>query len=579
MPNELFVAGGVPMTTPFTNSKSSNGLTVKLWRGEQMVLIGMDVDKPEADFVGFSIEVQSPGSPKFIALRNRLAFSYSNAATKSVDGYRNFDSTSAPFQTFRWTHFPYQPQDGIYQYRVTKQHMHADSSLYTGASVIVPIDLQSDIYDGFLDVGFTRGFASSQAYVDRYGNNTHIIPTVIAEGLSFKKVAGDVYKWLGFEAYQLLFDLLNEIVKDNTLTLDLFAYDFNEPDILAALEKMGPRLRAIIDDSKGHNTATDAESIAAKRLEVSAGAAHVKRMHFSGLQHNKVLIVKRSSKTYKVLFGSTNFSFRGLYIQANNSLVFQASEVVQLFADYFQQAFSSPAGFAGSPIAGKWHDVAVAGKPKVSLCLAPHTDAKLSLGKIGDAINAATASVFFCIAFLNQAKSGAVHDAVNALENKPLFSYGVSDKVGGLTVHKPDGTLGIVDFEYLSTHAPEPFKSEWSGGAGIHEHNKFVVVDFNLPSAKVFTGSCNMSVSGEEGNGDNLICIEDPRVATSYAIQAVLIFDHLQFRTKMKAAVSPKTLTLAKPTAISGKPPWFDRFYVSPSQDERDRLLFSQGEI
>jgi hypothetical protein len=134
-------------------------------------------------------------------------------------------------------------------------------------------------------------------------------------------------------------------------------------------------------------------------------------------------------------------------------------------------------------------------------------------------------------------------------------------------------TLPLKSFP--STHTPEPFKSEWSGGAGIHERNKFVVVDFNLPTAKVFTGSCNLSVSSELYNGDNLVCIEDTRVATSYAIQAVLIFDHLQFRTKMKAATSPKTLTLAKPTAISGMPAWFTRFYVAGSHDEQDRMLFS----
>jgi hypothetical protein len=79
-----------------------------------------------------------------------------------------------------------------------------------------------------------------------------------------------------------------------------------------------------------------------------------------------------------------------------------------------------------------------------------------------------------------------------------LFSYGISDKAGGLQVTKPDGSKGIVAFAYLAKHAPEPFKSEWSGGAGIHEHDKFVVVDFNLPTAKVFTGSSNLSVSGEK---------------------------------------------------------------------------------
>jgi phosphatidylserine/phosphatidylglycerophosphate/cardiolipin synthase-like enzyme len=561
---------------PLTDAQSVAGFSVKLWRGERMVLIGMDVEEPEPDLVGFSIEVQSPGSPQFFPLRNRLNFDYSDAPNaKTVDGYRNFDSTQAPFQKFRWIHFPYNPKDGVYEYRVTKQHMHDDGTLYAGTTITASIDLQTVIYDGFLDVGFTRGYASSQAYADKYGNNANIIPTDATEGLDYQKVPGDVYQWLGFEAYELLFDLLDEIVGDPTLTLDLFTYDFNEPDILSRLEKLGPRLRAIMDDSKGHGDDTDAESIAAARLGTSAGADNIHRMHFSGLQHNKVLIVKRNGEPYKVLFGSTNFSFRGLYIQANNTLVFQAPEIVSLFVDYFEQAFTHPAGFAGTPITSDWHTVSIKGKPAVSLCLSPHKDPALSLGKIGDAINQATSSVFFCIAFLNQAKTGAVREAVDDLTGKPLFSYGISDRDGGLTVHKPDGTLGIVDFQYLAAHAPEPFKSEWSGGAGIHEHDKFVVVDFNLPTAKVFTGSCNMSISGEKNNGDNLICIEDPRVATSYAIEALLIFDHLEFRTEMKGAEEPQALTLAKPTSISGKPTWFERFYVADSQTERDRKLFA----
>jgi hypothetical protein len=561
---------------PLTEAKSAYGFSVKLWRGERMVLIGMDVDEPEPDLVGFSIEVQSPGSPQFFPLRNRLNFSYSNAPdAKTVDGYRNFDSTRAPFQKFRWIHFPYNPKDGVYQYRVTKQHMHDDGSQYAGTSLTASIDIQTVIYEGYLDVGFTRNYASSQAYADKYGNNPNIIPANPAQGLSFTKVAGDVYRWLGFEAYQLLFDLLDEIVADTDLTLDLFVYDFNEPDMLARLKALGSRLRVIIDDSKDHQGPDDAESIAAGFLRTSAGEDNVHRMHFTSLQHNKVLIVKRKGEPYKVLFGSTNFSFRGLYIQANNTLVFQGKDLVQLFMDYFEQAFTHPEGFASTPLAAAWHPVDADGKPPLSLCLSPHRDPALSLGKIGDAIDQAASSVLFSIAFLNQAKTGAVRVAIDGLEGKPVFSYGISDKVGGLAVHKPDGTLGIVDFEYLADHAPEPFKSEWSGGQGIHEHNKFVVVDFNLPTAKVFTGSCNMSVSGEVHNGDNLICIEDPRVATSYAIEAIRIFDHLEFRTKMKGADEPKSLTLAKPTSMSGEPAWFERFYVAESQSERDRKLFA----
>ncbi len=563
----------------FTSSKTVDGFSLKLWRGERMVLLGMDVEAPEADFVGFSIEVQSPGSQGFQPLRNRLAFSYPQSnALAAVNGYRNFPSTEAPFQKFRWIHFPYNPTNGDYTYRVTKQHMKPDKALSAGTSITLDIRLGDEAYAGFLDVGFTRNFASSQAYVDKYGNNTDIIPKDPAAGLGFTKVAGDVYEWLGFEAYQLIMGFLRDVAADDTLELDFFAYDLNEPDVVALLEKLGPRLRAVIDDSGSHQPADSAESQAAARLAQSAGQDRVKRMHFSGLQHNKVLIAKRNGEAQRVLLGSTNFSFRGLYIQANNVLVFRSSEVAGLFEQVFELAFSNPDNFNTQPIATQWHLVQTAGAPPVRFCFSPHSSADLSLTPVGAAIEQATSSVFFCIAFLNQATSGAVRKAVDRLEGKPLFSYGISDKAGGLQVDKPDGSKGIVDFAYLAAHAPEPFKSEWNGGNGIHEHDKFVVTDFSLPTAKVFTGSSNLSVSGEKGNGDNLVMIEDQRVATAYAIEALRIFDHLEFRTKMKGATSTQNagaLTLALPTALSGKPAWFEKFYQAGSQLENDRKLFS----
>jgi phosphatidylserine/phosphatidylglycerophosphate/cardiolipin synthase-like enzyme len=147
-----------------------------------------------------------------------------------------------------------------------------------------------------------------------------------------------------------------------------------------------------------------------------------------------------------------------------------------------------------------------------------------------------------------------------------------------------DGTSAEVDFAYLAKNAPEPFKTEWAGGSGISVHNKFVVTDFNLPSAKVFTGSSNLSVAGEKNNGDHLILIEDQRIALVYAIEALLIFDHLHFRSDMQKASAPAAegvggkvppLMLRKPSAISGKPAWFEEDYVEGSQKQRDRQLFS----
>ncbi|MDE2110889.1 MAG: hypothetical protein KGJ79_07085 [Alphaproteobacteria bacterium] len=565
---------------------AKNGLHLKLWRGERMCLVGMDVEAPEPDFVGFAIEVKRPGSAGFMALRNRLNFSYPQAA--AVTGARQYSSLEAPFQKFRWIHFPQEPQLGDYAYRITKMHMPKDGKLVAGTQITANIPLDPVLYKNYLDVGFTRNFASSQAYAERYKNNPNVIPAKADDGLKFKKLPGDVYQWLGFEACQMIFALLNEAVSDPSMSLDVLAYDLNEPDIVAALEKLGPRLRIVIDNAGSHAPKTSAESQAAARLIRSAGKGHVVRTHFKRLQHNKVLIAKRGGKAVKVLFGSTNFSFRGLYIQANNALRFDAPEAAAFFDQMFELAFDSPVKFSASPLAKQWHLVQVSSEPHAHLCFSPHTDSALSLNPVGAAIDQASSSVLFSIAFLSQIKSGPTRQAIDRLMEKSVFSYGVVDRATGLNVHKPDGSVATVDFAFLAANTPPPFSAEWSGGQGIHIHHKFVVTDFSLPTAKVFSGSSNLSPGGEEENGDNLMMIEDTGVATAYAIEAIRMFDHLHFRSLMQSKTKPSkgkktrskkgthaALTLRKPEKISGQLAWFVDYYKSGSQAERDRKLFA----
>jgi hypothetical protein len=78
--------------------------------------------------------------------------------------------------------------------------------------------------------------------------------------------------------------------------------------------------------------------------------------------------------------------------------------------------------------------------PPVHFCFSPHAHTDLSLNPLGAAIDQATSSVFFSIA---QTTSGPTREAIDRLVNKKVFSYGISDKHGGLTVKKPDGSFGI----------------------------------------------------------------------------------------------------------------------------------------
>ena len=59
-------------------------------------------------------------------------------------------------------------------------------------------------------------------------------------------------------------------------------------------------------------------------------------------------------------------------------------------------------------------------------------------------------------------------------------------------------------------------------------HHKFVVIDFDKPTARVYLGSYNFSKPADTQNGENLLLIRDRRIAVSYMVEALRIFDHYQ---------------------------------------------------
>ena len=170
-----------------------------------------------------------------------------------------------------------------------------------------------------------------------------------------------------------------------------------------------------------------------------------------------------------------------------------------------------------------------------------------------------------------------MRDAIKAVTgNENVFVYGISDKkVGGLDVQDPSGNVAVVYAAELSANIPEPFKSEPSGGQGTRMHHKFFVIDFDKPTARVYLGSYNFSNPADLKNGENLVLIKDRRIAVSYMIEALSMFDHYSFRVAMKTAhdkgMKPH---LAKPPRAAGEKPWWDDDYTV-AHKIKDRELFS----
>ena len=566
------------------NGTNSDALfTLKIYRGDGMALLAMNwkKGKPPKDFVGFAIEYKEPKGDKFFSLKNRLSFPTNNGDVNP----NKLSSRLSPIQKFRWVHFPRNAElAGEFVYRVTPVFMNSQDELSYGEPQRAAIELRRDTYPRKLNVTFTRGFITSQAFVDRYGADS--IPTLLpakADGgldfvPSFKK-AKEALEWMGFEARSAILGVLDEAIADKKAQVRAVLYDLNEPGIVSRLEKLGKRVKVIIDDDGAHGKPKSAETAAAKRLVKTAGKDNVMRQHMGKLQHNKIVVVD-GPKTQAAVCGSTNHSWRGFFVQNNNAIIVRGKTAVKLFNSAFQDYWdnSTVEGFGGTNSA-RWNKLGLKGID-AEIGFSPRSKKNAVLQSIADDISDnTTSSLFFSLAFLYQTK-GAIQDAIKKItKNKQVFSYGISDHqvkgLVGVVVKKPDGKVTLVHPEALRKNVPEPFKSEPTGGGGTRMHHKFVVIDFNKPTARVYMGSYNFSAAADTSNGENLLVIRDRKVATSYMVEAVRLFDHYHFRVaQLEAKKAKKKLQLAKPPRKTGEKAWWADDYTN-QRKILDRELFA----
>lgn len=580
------------------NARNAKALfTLRVHRGDGMCLLAMNWKRtrPPTDFVGFAIEYKEPDGDRFYALKNRIAF-----PTAAGDTNPNRLSTRlSPIQKFRWVHFPRNAElAGEFTYRVTPVFMNDLDELSYGEPQVVEIALRRETYPNKLNVTFTRGFVSSQAFVDKYvleGQTPTeavrmLLPAKADAGLEFVPThprASAALEWMGFEARSAILEVLDEAIADPTAQVRAVLYDLNEPDVLSRLERLGQRLRIIIDDDGAHGEETSAESRAAARL--AGTAAFVKRQHLGKLQHNKTIVVD-GKRVQRCVCGSTNLSWRGFFVQNNNAIVLRGARAVQLFrAAYDHYEANDTAKAFGGTSSAMWNDLQLPGID-AQVSFSPKAREHSALEAIGkDIADQTTSSLFFSLAFLYQTP-GAIQEAIAKLqEDDRVFCYGISDHaVKGLTkdgdpkgdalgvkLQKPSGRVTLIHPEALSKHLPQPFKAEPTGGGGTRLHHKFIVIDFDKPTARVYTGSYNFSKAADASNGENLLLIRDRRVAVSYVVEALRIFDHYHFRVAQADASKARTrLHLKRPPRKPGEHPWWSADYSDPRK-VLDRELFA----
>jgi hypothetical protein len=598
----------------------NGSLSVRAYRGDAKTLLAFNLSKTGArQLAGFTVEVAPPGLPPYFLL-NQLQFKRPADHAQDTSLPAN-SSLNAPIHKFRWLHVPGtenqgpSPVFGKYKYTVTPRYFddtQAMLPLDADRSAAVTIEV-APFVSKKLALGFTRGFVQSQAFVRHFGLNALIQPKNHALVFDTGQVSGknakgeeytfeDQYQWLGFTARQRVVEVLDEVIADKTLTLDVFAYDLNEPDVIQRLLKLAKRgsVRVILDNAAlHHNTSKpEPEDQFEKMFTAAAKApAVILRGHFQRYSHDKVFIVSKGGKARKVLTGSTNLSVTGLYVNSNHVLVFDDPVIAGKYAEVFNESLAdktSASKFSATPLA--LQTFTPSSNTAVDITFSPHDAATAQ--KILDAMaariaaegkkSAVTGSVLFAVMDV-AGGSGPVLPALKALHaSEDVFSYGISDNPGGIALYKPGNKTGVlVTGKPTKTKLPPPFSQVPGVGSGHQVHHKFVVCGFNGKAPVVYCGSSNLALGGEIANGDNLLAIHDEDVATVFAIEAMALVDHFDFLDSVQAG--PKAKKTKNPQPDPSKPQaaidagwflsttdrWTQKYYDAGDLRSADRQLFA----
>jgi hypothetical protein len=570
---------------------SKNAFSVKAYVGDWKTLLAFNFSSQEnaKNLAGFTVYCQPPGQVPGYYLENDLQFE-DPSNHNQVAGEKPNSTANAPIQKYRWTHYPATAHQGVspalgdYTYTVTPRYFSNASmqALDPALSVTVKVPV-GPFKKGSVTLGFTRGYMQSQGYVHHFGAATPVVPKTKQLEFDTGTQAGtnngqpvtfaQIYNWMGETARVQVFDVLNSVLNDSSLTLKVFAYDLNEPDVVKTLLTLAQqgRVRVILDNAslhvtqKGAKTKTPEDQFTELFEQQKKGAADIVRGSFARYSHDKIFIVSRNGSALQVLTGSTNFSLTGLYVNANHVLVFQDTNVAGHYDAVFEESWqvlknnhspSAAAGkaFSGTNLATVPYDSQAGFVPKMEITFSPHTTADVTkiLGGISDRVeqevHSAKGNVLFAVMQLKG--GGPVYQTLGNLHTQPVYSYGISDEPTGIFLYSPAKPSGVqVTGKPGHVTLPPPF-DQVPSPPGHEIHDKFVVCGLNGNDPVVYCGSSNLAAGGENQNGDNLLAIHDADVATVFAIEALGLVDHYNFLDRMTDP--KKTAPKKKAGAASG---------------------------
>jgi phosphatidylserine/phosphatidylglycerophosphate/cardiolipin synthase-like enzyme len=296
-------------------------------------------------------------------------------------------------------------------------------------------------------------------------------------------------------------------------TIDAAVFDFRLPSLTDAFiraAQRGVRVRLVTDYAANQDAKEYTDAIA----KMEQGGVNITRDHRSALMHNKFVIIDN-----RLLWtGSMNFTPNDVYRNNNNMLRLAIPALIENYSTRFERLFQSRATDAPSK-------------------QVPNPVVTLS--------NGVTIHNYFSP---NGGTAKAILERLKAAQkNIRITAFTFTDTAMGDAL-KAQAKAGVAIQGVFETRNNGALGAEFPGlkraGLDVLEdgncytlHSKTMVIDDRY----VITGSFNFTANAEKSNDENLLLIDDPKLAQDYIAEFNRIYQQAQKPTQCGGASSQDT--------------------------------------
>lgn len=505
-------------------------------------IIAWRYPEPIEDCIGFAIRRRLVNNTTDIedVLLNRVGF--------EDETYQKGEqrlSTEWPIQRFIWTDFSVKSGDRVrYQIlpvtfngEVLEVNYKDNSSDWTDELLIITGDPNPGGKASPFQAYFNRGIVSSQFYslMSRVVASRNLKVADVINGRNTQ-----LRNFLGGFLDNKLFNLLKDIRDNKSLTVYASLYELHQNDLIDLLCSIKDRAKIILANGaakkKEDKNEGSREALKAAGVTVYDRIVDASKRHFA---HNKFLVICENGQPKRVWTGSTNWTPGGLFAQVNNAVLIEDDELAAIYQNEWNAILTDVE--AGNVYSDDLYDANANAFPFFNknsrVWFAPTPDYK-DLEDVQELLENAKSSVLFLM--FNPGPKNNFFTYIQDLQTrKPeLFIHGVINQDPGATQHKPliffhNGQQVETDWNAILPKSVKGSLSFWYDEVApqmVTIHSKVLVIDPFGDTPYLVTGSHNFGPKASNTNDENLLIINERRLAEEYAVNVMAIYDHYRWR-------------------------------------------------